>query len=593
MTDNTRIGATVAGYRIQSLLGRGGMSIVYLAEHVQLGRIVALKLLAPALCLDPDFRERFAYESRRASEVEHPNVVPIFDAGEAEGQLFIAMRYIEGCDLKTLIRREGSLGIGRTLFILEQAGDALDAAHDQGLIHRDVKPANILVSEPSDRVYLTDFGIVKHTASQGLTKTGFLLGTIDYAAPEQIEGLPVDARTDVYALGCVLYECLAGQAPFERDSELAVMHAHLVQAPPALSKVHPELPRGLDAVIAKAMAKAKDDRYETCAELIAAARLAALERRPTSAAAVAEAVPPPADASEPVAVAAAGAALAGAPSPPAEPAAAPETSSAPTMPPAAAVAAPAGRRSGPSLPVIAGVMVVAAILSGLATYLFTRGSGTPHAATTGASTTPSTAPGTASQGAETTASTASGSTSGSTATTASTASGTTGQGTATTPALGGQAQILQAMIKDPAIAKTCKKARFPGGLATLLCTAKTAGGATIQLHVDHFGTLQVLKHAYSNDALSGFTAAGGAADSGACSSATWLGEGPWGGSRGRRACFLGTASTEGCTGLGRARCAMIYWYDQPSRVFVRAVLPGTDTAALADWWTTKAKGFGA
>ena len=539
------------------------MSIVYLAEHVQLGRIVALKLLAPALCLDPDFRERFAYESRRASEVEHPNVVPIFDAGEAEGQLFIAMRYIEGCDLKTLIRREGSLGIGRTLFILEQAGDALDAAHDQGLIHRDVKPANILVSEPSDRVYLTDFGIVKHTASQGLTKTGFLLGTIDYAAPEQIEGLPVDARTDVYALGCVLYECLAGQAPFERDSELAVMHAHLVQAPPALSKVHPELPRGLDAVIAKAMAKAKDDRYETCAELIAAARLAALERRPTSAAAVAEAVPPPADASEPVAVAAAGAALAGAPSPPAEPAAAPETSSAPTMPPAAAVAAPAGRRSGPSLPVIAGVMVVAAILSGLATYLFTRGSGTPHAATTGASTIPSTAPGTASQG------------------------------TATTPALGGQAQILQAMIKDPAIAKTCKKARFPGGLATLLCTAKTAGGATIQLHVDHFGTLQVLKHAYSNDALSGFTAAGGAADSGACSSATWLGEGPWGGSRGRRACFLGTASTEGCTGLGRARCAMIYWYDQPSRVFVRAVLPGTDTAALADWWTTKAKGFGA
>ena len=577
MTDNTRIGATVAGYRIQSLLGRGGMSIVYLAEHVQLGRIVALKLLAPSLCLDPDFRERFAYESRRASEVEHPNVVPIFDAGEAEGQLFIAMRYIEGCDLKTLIRRDGSLGIGRTLFILEQAGDALDAAHDQGLIHRDVKPANILVSEPSDRVYLTDFGIVKHTASQGLTKTGFLLGTIDYAAPEQIEGLPVDARTDVYALGCVLYECLAGQAPFERDSELAVMHAHLVQAPPALSSVRPDLARGLDAVIAKAMAKAKDDRFATCAELIAAARLAALERRPTSAADVVVAVSP--HASEPVVVAATGAALAA--PPPRDPAAAPGAPSTPAMPPpapaVAPVAAPASRRSGPSLVVIAGVMLVAAILSGLATYLFTRGSGTRHAATTGAPTTPSAASG--------------GTTSQATETTSSTASSTTSQGTATTPALGGQAQILQAMITDPAIAKSCKKARFPGGLATLLCTAKTAGGATIQLHVDHFGTVQVLKHGYSNDAVSGFTAAGGVANRGACSSATWLGEGPWGGSRGRRACFLGTASTEGCTGLGHVRCAMIYWYEEPSRVFVRAVLPGTDTAALADWWTSNVQGF--
>ena len=573
MTDNTRIGATVAGYRIQSLLGRGGMSIVYLAEHVQLGRIVALKLLAPSLCLDPDFRERFAYESRRASEVEHPNVVPIFDAGEAEGQLFIAMRYIEGCDLKTLIRREGSLGIGRTLFILEQAGDALDAAHDQGLIHRDVKPANILVSESSDRVYLTDFGIVKHTASQGLTKTGFLLGTIDYAAPEQIEGLPVDARTDVYALGCVLYECLAGQAPFERDSELAVMHAHLVQAPPALSSVRPDLARGLDAVIAKAMAKAKDDRFATCAELIAAARLAALERRPTSAADVVAPVSP--HASEPVVVAATGAALAALP--PLDPAAVPGAPSTPVMPPpapaVAPVAAPASRRSGPSLVVIAGVMLVAAILSGLATYLFTGGSGSPHAATTGASTVPSAPAEVLTHSGATTASSPTTATAGST--TESTASG------ATITVLPAAAKL----INDPAIARTCKLPPHPGGLVTLLCTATTPTGETIYLHVDKFRSTH-LKQGYSDDALGPLIKAGGSTNAGSCTSTTWQGEGPWSGQRGgrgRRACFVGTSASEGCKGLGAPSCAMLFWYDERSSVFARAVLPGTDAAPLSVW----------
>ena len=188
--DSTRIGTEIAGYRLESLLGRGGMSVVYLAEHVRLGRRVALKLLAPMLSNDETYRDRFQRESRRAAELDHPNVVPIFDAGEADGQLFIAMRYIEGCDLKTLIGREGALGIGRTLFILEQAADGLDAAHDRDLIHRDVKPANILIAEPSEHVYLTDFGVVKHTASKGLTRTGFFIGTVDYAAPEQIEGLP-------------------------------------------------------------------------------------------------------------------------------------------------------------------------------------------------------------------------------------------------------------------------------------------------------------------------------------------------------------------------------------------------------------------
>ena len=280
--DNTRIGTEIAGYRVESLLGRGGMSVVYLAEHVRLGRRVALKLLAPMLSDDETYRDRFQRESRRAAELDHPNVVPIFDAGEVDGQLFIAMRYIEGCDLKTLIRREGKLGMGRTLFILEQAADGLDAAHERSLIHRDVKPGNILIAEPSEQVYLTDFGVVKHTASKGLTRTGFFIGTVDYAAPEQIEGLPVDARTDVYALGCVLYECLVGKAPFDRDAEINVMHAHLIDAPPLLTASRPDLPKALNRVLASALAKSKDDRYDTCGQLIEAARVAARQRSTTT-----------------------------------------------------------------------------------------------------------------------------------------------------------------------------------------------------------------------------------------------------------------------------------------------------------------------
>jgi predicted Ser/Thr protein kinase len=278
MSSPTRIGTTVAGYRLEKLLGRGGMSVVYLAEHVRLGRKVALKLLSAALSEDESFRERFERESRRAAEIDHPNIVPIYDAGDAEGQFFIAMRYVQGFDLKTLIKRDGPLGVGRTLYILEQAASALDAAHERDLVHRDVKPANILIEEPSDRVFLTDFGVVKHTASHGLTRTGFFIGTVDYAAPEQIEGLPVDARTDVYALGCVLYECLAGRVPFDRDAEVAAMHAHLTEPPPSLRSVRPDLPRELDRVISAAMAKDKDDRQATCEALIEAAHAAALGR---------------------------------------------------------------------------------------------------------------------------------------------------------------------------------------------------------------------------------------------------------------------------------------------------------------------------
>ena len=172
--------------------------------------------------------------------------------------------------------------MGRTLFILEQAADGLDAAHERNLIHRDVKPGNILIAEPSEQVYLTDFGVVKHTASKGLTRTGFFIGTVDYAAPEQIEGLPVDARTDVYALGCVLYECLVGKAPFDRDAEINVMHAHLIDAPPLLTASRPDLPKALNRVLASALAKSKEDRYDTCGQLIEATRVAARQRSTTT-----------------------------------------------------------------------------------------------------------------------------------------------------------------------------------------------------------------------------------------------------------------------------------------------------------------------
>jgi predicted Ser/Thr protein kinase len=270
------IGTTVAGYRLESLLGRGGMSVVYLAEQLRLGRKVALKLLAPALAMDDSFRERFEREARRAAEIDHPNIIPIYDAGEADGQLYIAMRYVKGGDLGAAIEHDGPLGLGRTLFVLEQVASALDAAHARELVHRDVKPHNILIEDPAERAFVTDFGIVKRTSTAGVTKTGLFLGTVDYAAPEQLDGRPVDARTDVYALGCVLYECLTGQVPFERENEVAVMHAHLTEQPPLLTSVRPDLPKGLDDVTRTALAKDSDDRFPSCGELIGTARAAAV-----------------------------------------------------------------------------------------------------------------------------------------------------------------------------------------------------------------------------------------------------------------------------------------------------------------------------
>jgi predicted Ser/Thr protein kinase len=277
VTLDQRIGKELGGYRIVDELGRGGTSVVYRAEHVRLGRTAALKLLSPGFG-EADFSERFLRESRLAASLDHPSIVPIYDAGEQDGLLYIAMAYVEGTDLKTLLAEEDRLPLRRTLKILGQVASALDAAHARGLVHRDVKPANILVG-PEDRAYLSDFGTAKELAASGMTRTGVFVGTIEYCAPEQIEGGEVDARTDVYALACVLYECLAGAPPFHRDSEVAVLNAHLHATPPRLGKVVPGVPSALEHVLAKALSTSPLDRYATAGELIAAARAAAAERR--------------------------------------------------------------------------------------------------------------------------------------------------------------------------------------------------------------------------------------------------------------------------------------------------------------------------
>jgi streptogramin lyase/tRNA A-37 threonylcarbamoyl transferase component Bud32 len=276
MSSDPRIGTTVAGYRIESALGRGGMSVVYLAEHAGLKRKAALKLMVPELALDDRFRERFVRESQMAAALDHSNIIPIYEAGEVDGVLYIAMRYVRGTDLKSLLR-EGALPPQRAIAICSQVASALDAAHAEGLVHRDVKPANILLApetrtDSPDHVYLSDFGITKRASSAtGLTGTGQFIGTLDYAAPEQIEGRPLDGRTDVYSLGCVLYECLTGEVPFPRDAEMAVLWAHMSTPPPKVTEKQPELPEAIDDVVARGMAKSPGDRYETCGGLMTAA----------------------------------------------------------------------------------------------------------------------------------------------------------------------------------------------------------------------------------------------------------------------------------------------------------------------------------
>jgi serine/threonine-protein kinase len=270
--EDPRLGAVIAGYRIEERIGRGGMGVVYRAEHLNLRRRAAVKIIAPDLAESDGFRERFTREARIAAALQHPNIVTVYDAGEVDGLLYLAMQYIEGSDLAAMLRDDGRLRPYRAIDVCRQVAAALDAAHAMGLIHRDVKPANVLIEGRT--AFLTDFGLTKRLEGEQtqLTRAGDVVGTIHYVAPEQIEGTAVSARTDVYSLGCLLYHCLTGQVPFARDTDVAVIYAHLSEPPPKVSDVRPELPEGLDGVIAKALDKSPDRRFPTCGDLISAAR---------------------------------------------------------------------------------------------------------------------------------------------------------------------------------------------------------------------------------------------------------------------------------------------------------------------------------
>lgn len=270
-------GDEFAGYRIERRLGRGGMGVLYLAIEPGLERRVALKLIAPEGAADEVFARRFAEESKIAASIEHPNVVPIYAAGEEGGVPYIAMRYVAGADLARRLTREGRLPPAVAVELVAQVGAGLDAIHAAGLVHRDVKPANVLLSgaEGAEHAYITDFGVARNVAGEsGLTQTGRFVGTLDYVAPEQISGGEIDARVDVYALGCLLFKLLTGEVPFPKEGEAAKLFAHLNDPPPAPSLYVPETPPALDDVAIRAMSKSAEGRYPSAGDLGRAAQAA-------------------------------------------------------------------------------------------------------------------------------------------------------------------------------------------------------------------------------------------------------------------------------------------------------------------------------
>jgi len=265
------IGSDFLGYRIEELVGGGGMGVVYRAYDLRLKRPVALKLVTPDLAQDERFRERFARESELVMSLEHPNVVPIYDAGEVDGRVYLAMRLVDGTDLGSLLRTGGALEPARAMVICTQIAAALDAAHARGLVHRDVKPSNVLL-DSSGHVYLADFGLTRRFDDE-VTEAGEdrFVGTPAYLAPEQVEGRTLDGRSDVYSLGCVLFECLTGEQVFVRSSRLAVAWAHLEEAPPLPSRRRTGLPEAIDAVVGRSLAKEPEQRFPTCGALVTAA----------------------------------------------------------------------------------------------------------------------------------------------------------------------------------------------------------------------------------------------------------------------------------------------------------------------------------
>jgi serine/threonine protein kinase len=265
-------GSRIAGYLLERLVGVGGVAAVFRARDERLGRVVALKLLTG----DDVVHRRFTREAHAVAAVDHPHIIPVYEAGEAEGVLFIAMRFVAGDDLRVVAGRDGALRPHRAAAFISPVASALDAAHDAGLVHRDVKPANMLVDVGPHRpehVYLTDFGLARGVMSMGeLTGAGQFLGTPDYAAPEQINGRPVDGRADQYALGCVAWTLLGGRVPFVREEPMAVLYAHLSEPPPRLTAVRPDLPGAVDEVLARALAKSPEDRFPSCGDFADALR---------------------------------------------------------------------------------------------------------------------------------------------------------------------------------------------------------------------------------------------------------------------------------------------------------------------------------
>jgi serine/threonine protein kinase len=270
-------GSRIAGYRVEEQIGQGGMAVVFRAQDERLDRQVALKILSPALAADETFRHRFILESRSAAAVDDPHIIPVFEAGDANGVLFIAMRYVPGGDVGAVLKQTGPLHVERAAAIISGVASALDTAHAAGLVHRDVKPTNMLLDARDgrpDHVYLSDFGLSKGALSADLTASDRIMGTLNYCAPEQIQGKRVDARTDEYALACAAFELLSGGPPFPHDESTAVLYAQLSEPPPRLTSLRRDLPAAVDDVLLRAMAKAPEERYASCGEFADALRVA-------------------------------------------------------------------------------------------------------------------------------------------------------------------------------------------------------------------------------------------------------------------------------------------------------------------------------
>jgi serine/threonine-protein kinase len=275
-------GSRIAGYRLEEFIGAGGMAQVFRAYHEGMGRGVALKVLAAGLTVDDAFRRRFVREARSVAKVEHPHIIPVYEAGQENSVPFIAMRLVRGGDLRAMVARQGPMPAGRAVAFVSPVASALDTAHEAGLVHRDVKPANILVDIGPGRpehVYLTDFGLARGLTSAGLTSGGLttpgqFMGTPEYAAPEQITGGEVDGRADQYALACVAYTLLTGSAPYQREQALAVMYAQLYDPAPLVTAARPDLPAAVNEVMARALEKKPDARFESCTAFADALRTA-------------------------------------------------------------------------------------------------------------------------------------------------------------------------------------------------------------------------------------------------------------------------------------------------------------------------------